>query len=559
MTQDFRARSHPARHWPEAVAVLATLAVFAVAHGRQLLDPFFINDDVRQQVFWMQRWLDPDLYPDSIWVEYASLYVPPGVKAFHYALIKGLGLTPFTSSKALTGLLFTALGLGMFRLGRALWDVGLGFACLAGVWLLPFFLYNMSGGLSRSFVAPLLAWWAAGVTGQSRRTQAVVLLAAALCAPYACLILLTAAGLAWLARLAGRAKHVVFPVKLVDYALVLASAGIVLATSMAFDAAGFGPLVSRADMAGRPEFGPLGRYEIYPEPGVFLDLVYYPFERVGLFLEGGLLTGIVTLVVILASALYLSRKVPWRQLAPRLAGMGFLLAASLALYAAAKIVLLKLFVPDRYISYTWYIVITLGLALPARFGLDALWRRKTLAAGLVCLAAALGMWRLSGSGLFSYAAEAPLAAWAQTTAKNAVVAAPPKTADAVMTFGQRNVLASYKLAHVWAKGFWNRMEERYSRFFAAYYGDDPQAVRQLATDFGVDYLVVDEADFTLERLTKRAFFEPYGTRIREQAQHVLASGHGFTVLDRHLFPATSLPGGLRVIDLRKDAHPDPAQ
>ncbi len=42
--------------------LVATLAVYLVAHWHTLTNPYVLNDDVRQQIFWMQQWLDPELY-----------------------------------------------------------------------------------------------------------------------------------------------------------------------------------------------------------------------------------------------------------------------------------------------------------------------------------------------------------------------------------------------------------------------------------------------------------------------------------------------------------------
>ena len=63
---------------PGLVALLSA-AVFGIAHFQALTNPYVINDDVRQQIFWMQRWLDPQLFPRDLLSDYARQYVPWGV------------------------------------------------------------------------------------------------------------------------------------------------------------------------------------------------------------------------------------------------------------------------------------------------------------------------------------------------------------------------------------------------------------------------------------------------------------------------------------------------
>jgi hypothetical protein len=38
--------------------LVAASAVYVFAHWPALTNPYVINDDVRQQIFWMQQWVD---------------------------------------------------------------------------------------------------------------------------------------------------------------------------------------------------------------------------------------------------------------------------------------------------------------------------------------------------------------------------------------------------------------------------------------------------------------------------------------------------------------------
>lgn len=525
---------------------LLSLVVFAVAHRHGLASPFVVNDDVRQQLYWMARWLDPALYPADLLGAYAAAYVPPGLKALYFAAAKGFGLGPIPFSKVLTGGLFVTLALAFFGLGVRLEGRVLGFACAAMAWVLPFFLKNISGGLSRSFAAPLLALFLLAWMRRSDRGMAVVLLAQAVFIPYIALLCAGCACLdAFAARLTGR-PDAPFPTRPWHGLVLVAAAALVWSFNHQLDASGFGPLVGRAGLAAGPEFTAAGRLELHPLPNPFFDLVYWPFESIGLFLDIGLWAGIASLVVLLPFVVVGARRAPWPRYLPLLRPAALLLAGSLMLYVLARAVALKLFVPDRYITYTINLLYALGLAVVLRHALAGLLARTRVRVGLLVLAAAVGAVRLTDAGLYDYTADAALYAAVSALPKDALVAGNPELLDNVLTFGRRNVLASFELAHPWSTGYWALFYPRLAHQAAAYYAKDPETVREFARAYGVTHLVVREADLTPAAVAKGPLFAPFDDRIRELA----AQPGKFVLLDGEKFPYTSPEPGLRLIDMR---------
>ncbi|HEY9072749.1 MAG TPA: hypothetical protein VIN67_01345, partial [Desulfobaccales bacterium] len=139
-----------------AVAILSGV-IFILAHLKALTNPYVINDDVRQQLFWMQQWLDPQLFKGDLLAHYARDYVPWGVKGFYW--LASWVANPISFSKVLPGLLFIFLALCLYRIGLKLGGRRLAWTMVAVYWLMPFFLDNLAGGLARSFAAPLLAFF----------------------------------------------------------------------------------------------------------------------------------------------------------------------------------------------------------------------------------------------------------------------------------------------------------------------------------------------------------------------------------------------------------------
>jgi len=542
----------PARADAALVFVLSAL-VFVVAHRHGLFSPFVINDDARQQIYWMQRFRDAALYPASLLNDYAAAYVPAGVKALY------LTASPFFEalffSKLLTGLLFCLTAVAFFLIGRTVDGRILGYACAASVWLLPFFLKGISGGLSRSFAPPLLAFFLLAWLRGSRSGMALVLAVQALTIPYMCVLCAASCTLGAAVSRLRRNGPPPFPARPVDLAVLAACAGAVYALNHSLSAAGFGPLATAADMAGNPVFSAAGRLDLYPLPNPFFDLVYTPFEGIGLFLDMGLVPGILSLAAIAAVAALGARRADYGPVLASLRPAAYLVLASLGMYLAARVLALRLFVPDRYVSYSLNMLYALGLAFLFCAALAPVLRRPGGKAGLLLLAMGLGAWRLTDAGLYDYGDQAALFTAARQTPADAVFAGHPEIMDNVLTFGRRNVQASFELAHPWLTGYWRQYEPRLSDLFAAYYASDAQTVRDFASKYGVDYLVVNEADFSREFLAGRPFFAPFDQAIRDLAASVTSRGRGFILLNREAFPGIQVSESVRLIPLRSAPAP----
>ncbi|MFM7220070.1 MAG: hypothetical protein ACKO21_07640 [Nodosilinea sp.] len=90
--------------------------------------PYVIQDDARQHVFWMRRFLDPELFPADLIADYFQAVAPWGYSSF-YRLFALLGLDPVTLNKLLPTLLGLITTGFCFRVGMQLLPLPLaGFA-----------------------------------------------------------------------------------------------------------------------------------------------------------------------------------------------------------------------------------------------------------------------------------------------------------------------------------------------------------------------------------------------------------------------------------------------
>ncbi len=307
--------------------------VFILAHLQALTNPYVVNDDVRQQLFWMWQWLDPELFKGDLLANYARDYVPWGVKGLYW--LASWVTDPISFSKVLPGLLFVFLALCLYRIGLKLGDRRLAWTTVAVYWLMPFFLGNLAGGLARAFAAPLLAFFWLCWQEEKPWGMGAALLLQALFIPYIFLVCTLAAGLAWLASRTGRTGAPPFPARPVHFLLLTAGVGLVEFMNLTYTTDGFGPLVSYADMVNRPEFYAGGRYTILPVPSIFWELIS-PWEWIAPFQDLGLVAAIVVCVVLPCVVIRGLVRLDWRVLAPRLQPLWYLGLAGFLLYFLAR-------------------------------------------------------------------------------------------------------------------------------------------------------------------------------------------------------------------------------
>ncbi|MCK9377777.1 MAG: hypothetical protein M0P73_16720 [Syntrophobacterales bacterium] len=555
-----------------AVALLSG-AIFVLAHFRALINPFILNDDARQQIYWMQQWQDPGLFRGDFLTDYARHYVTWGVKGLYW--LASWGVPPLYFSKLLPGLLFIFLAVCLFRIGTSLSDRRLAWMMVAVFWLMPFFLDNLAGGLARAFAAPLLALFWLGWLEKRPWVMAAALLLQALFIPYIFMVAALAAMLAWLLARFGQDNPPPFPAKLAHIFLLALGAVLVLGMNLQFSAAGYGPLVSVREMVNQPEFYAHGRYAILPEPSLLWELIS-PMEFIPLFREWGPMAGALSCVVLLVLVVAGARQPGW---APwlRLKSAGYLALASLLVYFLARLLLLKLFVPDRYLMYTLNLFYCLFLALGLQAALRVTrWPRQLAILALV-VAAGLGAWRLEGVGLKDYSAYRTLYAALAATNKDVLIAGHPNLMDTVPTFARRRAFATYELAQPWSRNYWAKLKPRLHDLFQAYYAADPQEVIAFCRKYGIAFLIVDDRHFTPAFLKGGYFlfpgdqphvpgvspglaerlYCPFFAPFDDQIRHVTAGRNNFALLSDQGFHTLTVDQHVRLVDMRPWLTPKP--
>ncbi|MEW6530542.1 MAG: hypothetical protein AB1473_06885 [Thermodesulfobacteriota bacterium] len=541
-------------------ALVAAAFVYSAGNWQGFANPYLINDDVRQQIFWMQEWMEPGLFQDDLLTEYARDYVPWGVRAVYR--IGSLFMNPVRFTNVLTGILYVLSAGLLFGLCLSLRDRLTALLVVCMFFILTGLLAKMAGGLSRSFVVPLLFAYLFFLSRGDIQWAALTLMIQPLFNPYVFLLCLTthAVFLSWnfwmelARRLLGLGKTHPVPVSpdadtislsrlLLWNAPILLAFAFMLFKHVFSSSSAFGHLVTRAEMAGKVEYTAAGRYEFLPDPSFLYELIR-PWIFSLPFREWGIAAGWIGAALLIVLAVYAVRN--WKPVVD-LSGLkifGYLFAASLLLYVAARIFLAQLFVPRRYIEYSLLLFYCMVAGVFLRVAIESLGLRRFAFPFLVTVLVLFGAVRSHNMELYDFSRHADLYQFLRTTPKTALIAGHPELMDNIPTFARRKAFVNYELSHTWIEPFWSTIKKRTYDFFRAYYAQDPEEIRRFCREYGIDYLLVRDEDFSAERLQREPiYFEPFNTFVRELTR----SASRFAILDAREFPPLYEKDGIRVI------------
>lgn len=537
------------------VMALST-SVFLVGNYDIFSNHYLINDDVRQQLFWMERWQDPELFQNDFLANYSEAYVPVGVRTIYR--FASLWFDPLLFSKILTAILFVVTAALWFVWGRLFGDNLTAFIVVLVYFLFTGFQAQMAGGLSRGFVFPLLIAYLYFISRGDIFKGGVVVLVQSFFNPYVFLLCLLTQVLFVSLEIAPRVFPKTFattePIsdlgKFIRRLLVLNIPVIIGVVFTVFNIlwyqSNLGHLISCSEMVGKSEYTEFGRYQLYPTPSFFYELIR-PWEFNLSFPYWGPVAGwimaLATIGIFVYAGLNYQPVVNWKGLR----GLFLIIPVSLFLYVVARLFLVKLFVPRRYLFYTLNIICCIGFAVAIRIILENIELSRTKMCLILVALLVFASFKGRHIELFDYSHDHSLYKFLQTTPKNTLIAGWPELMDNVMTFGNRRAFVTYELSHTWVEPYWSEVKKRTFDLFKAYYSSSPEEIKAFCKSRGIEYLIVREMDFSPQRLSEpNLYFEPFNGFI----WYLMNSTQDFAILDKSVFPPVFDSNGVRVIHIQ---------
>jgi hypothetical protein len=501
-----RTRISAERCW--LLAGLAFALLFAWRAMAPALDQNAVQDDARHYVFWMERFHDPELFPNDLIADYLQWVAPPGYTAFYWAL--SWVADPMLVAKVLPPILGLAAAFFTFLVVRRLHPEPV-CAFLAAV-LLSWYVWqvdDLATASPRSFTPILIAQVWSLVTGRARLAVALVALSAVF-HPVA-----GALGVALLAtqlikiqgwRPAIARDWAAWGPFLIGTALVAA----LLLPGQLQDSR-FGPVVTVDQARTMPDFGIAGR-EFF-----FADNTYdywvaglhsgFDLRAKDQVFHQPILVLYLLLALLLPLLLVFRRRIVS---AGELRGQSRILIdltlASLSLFFLAHLLLFHLYHPSRYVKQS----LPLVLAISAGIGLGILFvtvsRRFNASVNslvLSGLALLFALWVAQHPA--SYEAgfvkddHPAVSSYLRTQPKDTLVAGVPTETDFVPTFANRSVLVNKEYFVPFHLGFLHQMRQRMMDLIDAYYAESTSEVLWFTERYGVDILLVNRLAFDEQR------------------------------------------------------------
>jgi len=470
--------------------------------------PNLVQEDARQHVFWMRRFIDPTLFPNDLIADYFQAVAPAGYKFIYWILAK-LGIDPLLVSKLLPAAIGVLTAYFAFKLFMQLTANSRG-AFFASLLLcqLIWAKDDVISATPRAFVCPLFLAFLLFLL-QRRLVLCLLMLALeGLIYPQAAFVsagVLALQLIKWqgpsLQISRDRAAYVFFIAGL----LVLGAVLIPFASSIS----PYGPVITRHEAMALPEFYRHGRSEFFVRGFEF----WSEAPRSGLF-PNGMPQHIFTLALVALVLSALRRnKFPL--------GLLFQVAlAAVGMWTAAHLLLFRLHLPARYSQWVFQILFVMAAAMAIAVIWDEAeqWREKLREKNRVIAARIVLVLLLAGSAVLvvyphlksrfpneSYVQERPkpLYEFLRRQPKDCVIAAVKKPANLIPVFAQRAVFVNSEYAIPYHQAYYRIIRKRGQELVQALYSSQPEDLRSFIHENHIDLIVMGHGDAVSAQYLKK--------------------------------------------------------
>ncbi len=489
---------------------------FAVLYGifglqRAFNMEYVVQKDAREYVFWMQRFIDPDILPHDLIADYFQSITPVGYAAI-YKLMATLGCHPLFLSKILPIVLGLVTTIYSFYLSLELFPVAAtGFISSLLLNQSLWFKDDLVSATPRAFIYPLLLAFFYYFLRQSWVIVGVIIVLEGFLYPP--LLLISIGILVWQFLTSNYGKLHSNYLWLATFLILglLSIIPYILASSQ------FGPVVTAAQAATMPEHWLEGRHPFFdPNPwrfwligqhsgilpplmppfiwlGLFFPLVYYHQTHFPLM---NLLKSKVSLLI-------------------------SIVVVSVILYFVAHGLMLRLFFPSRYTVHTFRIVMSMLAGITLTVILDRLFnsqshsrKRRGWEMGLALVLVGILVIYPQVSGRFpttgyKISGESALYQFLQQQPKDSLIASLSEEVDNIPTFAQRSILVGKEYALPFHLKYYSQIRQRTIDLISAQYSRKLAVVQQLIQKYSLKFWLLEYNTFKPEFLTDKTWLKSF--------------------------------------------------
>ena len=465
-----------------------------------------VQDDARQHVFWMARYLDPELFPNDLIADYFQSVAPFGYTSL-YKLGASLGIDPLVFNKLIPVALRLVITYYFFLFCREIFPLPIG--CTVSTLLLNHSIWlkdDIISATPRAFLYPFLVAFLYYFTKQALIPCLTTIILMALFYPQ---VVFLASGMLGL-RLIKWQRLIPTLTNNKQYryfCLISLAVAFIVMLPYAINTSDYAPIISRNEAFTRPEFHYGGRSNFFKE-SIFAYLIGKG--------NGVLISTSTFNPIILGSGLFLplvikqSHKFPLvKKITCHLDTVIKLTITSLGMYILAHIFLFRLHLPSRYTAHSLKIIIAICSGITITIVLDYLWARikhkfsRTQSKLLVSLSI-FAIVLLTYSSFFApfsptgykMGTDPALYQFFQQQPKDIVIASLSPETDNLPTFTKRSILVSREYAIPYQLGYYKPFSQKARDLIAAQYSNNSQLVKQFIRQYNISFWLLEDKSFT---------------------------------------------------------------
>jgi hypothetical protein len=514
-----------------ALAVILNVPAWQEAFSSQ----YVVQDDARQHLFWMQRFLDPELFPGDLIADYFQSVAPTGYTAF-YQMMAALGIDPWLLHKILPMVLSAIATCYCFGVTLEIFPVPLaGFIsslllnqnlCLTD---------NLVSGTPRAFLYPIFL---AFLYYLLRRQLLCCLIAIAFLGLFYPQLLLVSAGVLALQLIRFDNGKLSLSFDRADWIFSLSGLSVAVLTILLYafkQASIFGPIITATEARKLPEFLLGGRVAFFVDnPFEF----WLTKERSGIFPDADkMLQPILILTGLFLPAIFKrSHRFPLVDLvSSKIKILPQIALVSISLFLAAHAVLFKLHHPNRYTQHSLRVVLAISAGIALTIILNSIlvliqnpaklrFRNRRIGAVLLIILLVFGSPNIlilvgyrfpdpnyitgKESELYEFFAKQP---------KDSLIASLAWEANNIPSFSQRSILVSREYALPYHVGYYRQFRQRTLDLIRAQYSENIADIQNLIEKYQVNFWLLEAQAFTPEYLLENRWLRSYKPTVNEVA------------------------------------------
>jgi len=512
---------------------LGLTVVFSLTYSLMALQKAFdstyvVQDDARQHVFWMQRFLDPSLFPNDLIADYFQTVAPSGYTTV-YRLAAGWGIDPLLFSKLLPVAIALVTTIYCFYCTLLLFPVAIA-AFSSSLLLAQSFWMNFDvvSATPRAFLYPIFI---AFVYYFLKRSWLGIGGAIALLGLFYPQYVFIASGLLLLQVIEVEKGSLKLCKNWQTYRFCGWGLAIAFAVMLpyALKTNVYGPVIDGSQAVNLPEFWAEGRAQFFNKNAF---LFWTIGERSGILPP--LLPPLIWLGVFLPFCLPRLRRSRDRfplvgLIQPQIRGLFLRLGcSSLGMFVAAHLFLFKLHLPNRYIEHTWRFLLAIASGIFIAILWDAALKLKVEKHQLWGRMAAIGL-AIALLGYPIYTPSFPrtnyrpgrlpeLYSFFQQQPKNIAIASLSGEANNLPTFSHRSILVGREYAIPYHLGYYRQFSQRIRDLIEAQYSPELSVVKQFIDRYRVNFWLVERSAFSPEYLENQGWLHQY----QPQTQQAIA-------------------------------------